>query len=152
MDINVPTLTSIIIYLIGMLLIGIYAARKTKDLTDYVLGGRSLGGGVAALSAGASDMSGWLLLGLPGAMYVGGMSEIWLPIGLSVGAYLNWQFVAKPLRVYTEVASDSVTVPDFFESRFHDRSKMLKIVSAIVILLFFTFYTSSSLGRRSHPP
>ena len=145
MDINVPTLTSIIIYLIGMLLIGIYAARKTKDLTDYVLGGRSLGGGVAALSAGASDMSGWLLLGLPGAMYVGGMSEIWLPIGLSVGAYLNWQFVAKPLRVYTEVASDSVTVPDFFESRFHDRSKMLKIVSAIVILLFFTFYTSSSL-------
>ena len=80
MDINVPTLISIIIYLIGMLIIGIYAARKTKDLTDYVLGGRSLGGGVAALSAGASDMSGWLLLGLPGAMYVSGMSEIWLPM------------------------------------------------------------------------
>lgn len=145
MDINVPTLISIIIYLIGMLLIGIYAARKTKDLTDYVLGGRSLGGGVAALSAGASDMSGWLLLGLPGAMYVGGMSEIWLPIGLSMGAYLNWQFVAKPLRVYTEVANDSVTVPDFFENRFDDRSKILRVVSAIVILVFFTFYTSSSL-------
>ncbi|WP_071394427.1 sodium/proline symporter PutP [Bacillus tuaregi] len=145
MDINVPTLISIIIYLIGMLVIGIIAARKTKDLSDYVLGGRQLGGGVAALSAGASDMSGWLLLGLPGAMYIGGMSEIWLPIGLAVGAYLNWQFVAKPLRVYTEVANDSITVPDYFENRFGDNSKILRVVSAIVILLFFTFYTSSSL-------
>jgi len=145
MDINIPTLTSIIIYLIGMMGIGIYAANKTKDLSDYVLGGRQLGGGVAALSAGASDMSGWLLLGLPGAMYVGGMSEIWLPIGLAVGAYLNWQFVAKPLRIYTEVADDSITVPDYFENRFDDKSKILRVVSAIVILLFFTFYTSSSL-------
>ncbi|MFE4524623.1 sodium/proline symporter PutP [Cytobacillus firmus] len=145
MDINIPTLTSIIIYLAGMLLIGILAARMTKDLSDYVLGGRGLGPGVAALSAGASDMSGWLMLGLPGAVYLGGMGEIWLPIGLSVGAYLNWQFVAKPLRVYTEVASDSITVPGYFENRFHDTSKILRVVSAIVILIFFTFYTSSSL-------
>jgi sodium/proline symporter len=144
-DINVPTLTSIIIYLVAMLIIGIIAARMTKDLNDYVLGGRRLGAGVAALSAGASDMSGWLMLGLPGAMYLGGMSEIWLPIGLAVGAYLNWQFVAKPLRVYTEVSKDSITVPDFFENRFRDRSKILRVVSAIVILVFFTFYTSSSL-------
>ncbi|NUH86486.1 sodium/proline symporter PutP [Bacillus firmus] len=142
---NIPTLTSIIIYLAGMLLIGILAARMTKDLSDYVLGGRGLGPGVAALSAGASDMSGWLMLGLPGAVYLGGMGEIWLPIGLSVGAYLNWQFVAKPLRVYTEVASDSITVPGYFENRFHDTSKILRVVSAIVILIFFTFYTSSSL-------
>ncbi|MFP7296355.1 sodium/proline symporter PutP [Neobacillus niacini] len=145
MTINVPTLISIIIYLVGMLFIGIIAARMTKDLNDYVLGGRRLGAGVAALSAGASDMSGWLMLGLPGAMYVGGMSEIWLPIGLAVGAYLNWQFVAKPLRVYTEVSRDSITVPDFFENRFRDQSKILRVVSAIVILVFFTFYTSSSL-------
>jgi sodium/proline symporter len=145
MTINVPTLISIIIYLAAMLVIGIVAARRTKDLNDYVLGGRQLGAGVAALSAGASDMSGWLMLGLPGAMYIGGMSEIWLPIGLAVGAYLNWQFVAKPLRVYTEVSNDSITVPDFFENRFRDQSKILRVVSAIVILVFFTFYTSSSL-------
>lgn len=145
MTINVPTFISIIIYLVGMLVIGIVAARMTKDLNDYVLGGRRLGAGVAALSAGASDMSGWLMLGLPGAMYIGGMSEIWLPIGLSVGAYLNWQFVAKPLRVYTEVSKNSITVPDFFENRFRDHSKILRVVSAIVILVFFTFYTSSSL-------
>lgn len=145
MDINIPQLTSIIIYLIGMMLIGVYASSKTKDLSDYVLGGRRLSGGVAALSAGASDMSGWLLLGLPGAMYVSGMSEIWLPIGLSIGAWLNWQFVAKPIRVYTEVANNSLTIPDFFENRFHDSSNLLRIVSAIVILVFFTFYTSSSL-------
>ncbi|MFB3168215.1 sodium/proline symporter PutP [Neobacillus sp. 179-C4.2 HS] len=145
MTINVPTLISIIIYLVAMLVIGIVAARMTKDLNDYVLGGRRLGAGVAALSAGASDMSGWLMLGLPGAMYVGGMSEIWLPIGLSIGAYLNWQYVAKPLRVYTEVSKNSITVPDFFENRFRDHSKILRVVSAIVILVFFTFYTSSSL-------
>ncbi|WP_251025814.1 sodium/proline symporter PutP [Bacillus sp. ISL-47] len=145
MDINVPTLIAIIVYLVGMLLIGFLAARMTKDLSDYVLGGRRLGAGVAALSAGASDMSGWLMLGLPGAVYLGGMGEIWLPIGLAVGAYLNWQFVAKPLRVYTEVANDSITVPGYFENRFHDTSKMLRVVSAVVILIFFTFYTSSSL-------
>ncbi|MCM3092968.1 sodium/proline symporter PutP [Cytobacillus sp. AMY 15.2] len=142
---NVPTLIAIIVYLVGMLLIGVLAARMTKDLSDYVLGGRGLGAGVAALSAGASDMSGWLMLGLPGAVYLGGMGEIWLPIGLAVGAYLNWQFVAKPLRVYTEVANDSITVPGYFENRFHDTSKLLRVVSAIVILIFFTFYTSSSL-------
>jgi sodium/proline symporter len=145
MDISIPTLTSIIIYLVAMMIIGIIAARMTNNLTDYVLGGRRLGAGVAALSAGASDMSGWLLLGLPGAMYLGGMSEIWLPIGLAVGAYLNWQFVAKPLRVYTEVANDSVTLPDYFENRFHDKSKALRVISAVVILIFFTFYTSASL-------
>ncbi|RBP88477.1 sodium/proline symporter [Cytobacillus firmus] len=145
MDINIPTLIAIIVYLVGMLLIGVLAARMTKDLSDYVLGGRGLGAGVAALSAGASDMSGWLMLGLPGAVYLGGMGEIWLPIGLAVGAYLNWQFVAKPLRVYTEVANDSITVPGYFENRFHDTSKLLRVVSAIVILVFFTFYTSSSL-------
>jgi sodium/proline symporter len=145
MDINIPTLIAIIVYLVGMLLIGVLAAKMTKDLSDYVLGGRGLGAGVAALSAGASDMSGWLMLGLPGAVYLGGMGEIWLPIGLAAGAYLNWQFVAKPLRVYTEVANDSITVPGYFENRFHDTSKLLRVVSAIVILVFFTFYTSSSL-------
>jgi sodium/proline symporter len=145
MDINIAQLTAIIIYLIGMGAIGIVATKMTSNLNDYVLGGRRLSPGVAALSAGASDMSGWLMLGLPGAMYVSGMGGMWIAIGLSVGAYLNWQFVAKPFRVYTEVANDSITIPDFFENRFHDKSKLLRVVSAIVILVFFTFYTSSSL-------
>ncbi|WP_277613986.1 sodium/proline symporter PutP [Neobacillus muris] len=145
MSISAPTLTSIIIYLAAMWIIGYMAARMTKNLNDYVLGGRRLSAGVAALSAGSSDMSGWLMLGLPGAVYLSGMGSIWLPIGLAIGAYLNWQFIAKPLRVYTKVANDSITVPDFFENRFRDSSKILRVISAIVILVFFTFYTSSSL-------
>ncbi|PMC36794.1 sodium/proline symporter PutP [Bacillus sp. UMB0899] len=145
MEINLPTLIAIIIYLVGMLFVGIVAARMTSNLSDYVLGGRRLTAGVAALSAGSSDMSGWLMLGLPGAMYVSGMGGAWIAIGLAIGAYLNWQFIAKPFRVYTEVANDSITVPDFFENRFRDNSKILRVISAIVILVFFTFYTSSSL-------
>jgi sodium/proline symporter len=139
------TLITFIVYLIGMLVIGIMAYRLTSNLSDYVLGGRRLGPGVAALSAGASDMSSWLLLGLPGYAYAAGMDALWICVGLSVGAYLNWQFVAKRLRSYTEVANDSITIPDFFENRFRDKSKILRIVSALVILIFFTFYTSSGL-------
>lgn len=139
------TLVTFLIYLIGMFVIGIIFYKMTNNLSDYVLGGRKLGGAVAALSAGASDMSSWLLLGLPGAMYLGGMSEIWLPIGLAVGAYLNWQFMARRLRRYTEVANDSITIPDFLENRFRDKSKLLRMVSAIFILIFFAFYASSGL-------
>lgn len=139
------TLITFIVYLLVMLVIGIIMYRMTNNLSDFVLGGRKLGPGVAALSAGASDMSGWLLLGLPGAIYVSGLAEAWMAIGLSVGAYLNWQFVAKRLRVYTEVANDSITVPDFLENRFKDKSHILRIISALVILLFFTFYTSSGM-------
>ncbi|MDX1606630.1 MAG: sodium/proline symporter PutP [Candidatus Competibacterales bacterium] len=142
---SVPTLVTFVVYLVGMLAIGIIAYRLTDNLSDYVLGGRSLGGGVAALSAGASDMSGWLLLGLPGALYASGMNQIWIAIGLSIGAYLNWQFVAKRLRVYTEVAQDAITVPDYLENRFHDHSKLLRVISAVVILLFFAFYTSAGM-------
>ncbi|KGP74496.1 sodium/proline symporter PutP [Pontibacillus yanchengensis] len=139
------TLITFIVYLIGMLVIGLAAYRLTSNLSDYVLGGRRLGPGVAALSAGASDMSGWLLLGLPGAIYGGGLSAAWIGVGLAIGAYLNWQFVARRLRVYTEVANDSITVPDFFENRFRDNSHILRVISALVILLFFTFYTSSGM-------
>ncbi|WP_163582964.1 sodium/proline symporter PutP [Gracilibacillus saliphilus] len=139
------TLITFIVYLVGMLVIGIIAFRLTNNLSDYVLGGRNLGGSVAALSAGASDMSSWLLLGLPGAMYAGGMNQIWLAIGLAAGAYLNWQFVAKRLRTYTEVAKDSITIPDFLENRFRDKSRILRVTSALVILIFFTFYTSAGL-------
>ncbi len=142
---NTPVIVSFIIYLIGMLSIGIFFYLRTKNLSDYVLGGRQLTGAVAALSAGASDMSGWLLLGLPGAMYVGGMNSIWIGIGLVIGAYLNWQFIAKRLRVFTEGANDSITLPDYLESRFDDSSRVLRVTSAIVILVFFTIYTSAGM-------
>ena len=142
---NAPTLTAFIVYLIGMMGIGVFFYYKTKNLSDYILGGRGLSPAVAALSAGASDMSGWLLLGLPGAMYAGGMSNIWIAVGLSIGAYLNWQFVAKRLRKYTEKAGDAITLPDYLENRFNDTSRVLRVMSAVVILIFFTIYVTSGL-------
>lgn len=110
-----------------------------------MLGGRGLGPGVTALSAGASDMSGWMLMGLPGAMYTTGLSSAWLAIGLSIGAYLNYLIVAPRLRAYTELANDSITIPNFLENRFSDRTKVLRSVSALVIIVFFTLYTSAGL-------
>ncbi|SDI85785.1 sodium/proline symporter PutP [Natribacillus halophilus] len=150
MDLDIPTLITFIIYIVGMLIIGIIFYRTTTNLSDYVLGGRRLSSGVAALSAGASDMSAFMILGLPGAVYLSGMSEMWLPIGLTIGAYLNWQFLAKRLRRYTEIARNAITLPDFLDKRFRDETKIvqtktLRIVSAFFILLFFTFYTSSGL-------
>ena len=129
-----------------MLLIGLYAYKKsTSDVSGYMLGGRSLSPGVAALSAGASDMSGWMLMGLPGAMYISGVSSLWIAIGLVVGAFLNYLIVAPRLRTYTEIANDSITLPDFFENRFNDKSRLLRIVSSLVIVVFFTLYTSSGV-------
>jgi solute:Na+ symporter, SSS family len=143
--VNLEIIISLAIYMIGMLLIGWYAYRKTSNLSDYMLGGRGLGPAVTALSAGASDMSGWMLMGLPGAMYVSGLSSIWLAVGLTIGAYLNYLLVAPRLRTYTEVANDSITIPDFFENRFGDHTKILRSFSALVIFIFFTLYTSAGL-------
>jgi len=129
-----------------MLLIGLYAYKKsTSDVAGYMLGGRSLSPSVAALSAGASDMSGWMLMGLPGAMYISGLSSIWIAIGLVLGAFVNYLVVAPRLRTYTEIANDSITLPDFFENRFNDKSRLLRIVSSVVIVVFFTLYTSSGI-------
>lgn len=129
-----------------MLLIGLYAYKKsTSDVSGYMLGGRSLSPGVAALSAGASDMSGWMLMGLPGAMYISGLSSLWIAVGLVLGAFLNYLIVAPRLRTYTEIANDSITLPDFFENRFNDKSRLLRIVSSLVIVVFFTLYTSSGV-------
>ncbi len=138
-------LIAIGIYFAVMLSIGFYAYRQTSDLDDYMLAGRDLPPGVAALSAGASDMSGWLLMGLPGAIYATGLVEAWIAIGLTIGAYLNWRFVAPRLRSYTEVANNSITVPSFLENRFRDRSHALRLVAGIIILVFFTFYVSSGM-------
>ena len=142
----IGTLISLTLYFIVMLLIGLYAYRKsTSDVAGYMLGGRSLSPSVAALSAGASDMSGWMLMGLPGAMYITGLSSLWIAIGLVIGAFLNYLVVAPRLRTYTEIANDSITIPDFFENRFNDKSRLLRIVSSVVIVLFFTLYTSSGI-------
>ncbi|SER02777.1 sodium/proline symporter PutP [Piscibacillus halophilus] len=142
---DTSTLVTFIIYIVGMLVLGLVGYRLTSNLSDYFLGGRKLGPAVAALSAGASDMSSWLILGLPGAIYIAGLAEAWIAVGLTIGAYLNWQFVAKRLRIYTEVSNNAITIPDFFEQRFRDNSRSLRIASAAVILLFFTFYTASGL-------
>ncbi|MCM5703331.1 sodium/proline symporter PutP [Larsenimonas salina] len=133
------------IYLLMMLGIGVLAYKRTSNLSDYILGGRSLGPWTSAISAGASDMSGWLLLGLPGAAYISGLSASWIAVGLLAGTWLNWLLVARRLRVYSFIASDSLTLPEFFERRFRDHSHMLRVISAIFILIFFLFYTSSGL-------
>jgi sodium/proline symporter len=138
-------LIAIIIYMAAMLYIGYYSYKKTANLTDYMLGGRSLGPAVTALSAGAADMSGWLLMGLPGAIYATGLVEAWIAIGLTVGAYLNWLLVAPRLRVYSQVSNDSITIPSFLENRLKDTSRLLRVVSGIIILVFFTFYVSSGM-------
>ncbi|MFX3623188.1 MAG: sodium/proline symporter PutP [Ectobacillus sp.] len=142
---NVPVLISIIVYMVGMLWIGYYAYKRTSNLSDYMLGGRSLGPAVTALSAGASDMSGWLLMGLPGAMYASGLSSGWIVIGLTLGAYANWLYVAPRLRTYSELAGNAITIPQFLENRFHDTSHVLRLVSGLVIMVFFTFYVSAGL-------
>lgn len=138
-------MVSLAIYMAGMLYIGYWSYKKTSDLSDYMLGGRGLGPAVTALSAGASDMSGWMLMGIPGAMYVTGLSSIWIAVGLVIGAYFNYLIVAPRLRTYTEVANDSITLPDFFENRFNDKRHLLRVVSSIVIIVFFTLYTSSGI-------
>ncbi|ABR33060.1 sodium/proline symporter PutP [Clostridium beijerinckii] len=133
------------VYLLILLTIGYYSYKKTSNLSDYMIGGRGLGPLVTALSAGASDMSGWMLMGLPGAVYLTGISNIWIGIGLTVGAYFNYLLLAPRFRVYTEIANDSMTIPDYLENRFKDKSNILRLVSGIVILVFFILYVSSGL-------
>ncbi|WP_351189495.1 sodium/proline symporter PutP [Shewanella sp. TB4-MNA-CIBAN-0142] len=145
MEIQTPIIITFIGYLALMMGIGYWAYRKTDTVDDYILGGRKMGPAVTALSVGASDMSGWLLLGLPGAVYLSGLGEAWIGFGLVFGAWLNWLFVAKRLRIYTQVANNSLTLPDFFENRFNDSHGLLKLVSALTILIFFTFYASSGM-------
>jgi sodium/proline symporter len=145
MSISTPMLVTFLIYIFGMILIGFIAWRSTNNFDDYILGGRSLGSLVTALSAGASDMSGWLLMGLPGAIFIAGISESWIAIGLALGAWLNWKLVAGRLRVQTEANDNALTLPDYFTSRFADNSRLLRIISALVILVFFTIYCASGI-------
>lgn len=136
-------LAAFIAYFATVLLIGYYFYNKSSNLSDYVLGGRTLNPYVGALSAQASDMSGWLLLGLPGAIYVAGLGEAWIGIGLAIGSYLAWLFVAKRLRKYSQASGDSITISEFFSNRFRDEKGYLRTLSAAVILFFFTIYVAS---------
>lgn len=143
MNLDFTIILSFIVYLCFMIGIGVYFYGKTTSTDEYFLGGRKLGSWVTSLSAQASDMSGWLLMGLPGAAYLSGLSASWIAIGLAIGTYLNWLLVAKPLRQYTKVAHNSITIPQYFSNRFMDKSGLLSIISAIFILIFFLFYTAS---------
>ena len=137
---------SLAIYFIAMFSIGIYSYFATRgDVTGFMLGGRNLNPAVTALSAGASDMSGWMLLGLPGAMYISGLSSAWIALGLTLGAYLNYLLVAPRLRVFTELLDDAVTIPEYFERRFDDRGHLIRILSSVVIIIFFAIYTTSGV-------
>jgi sodium/proline symporter len=140
-----PVLITFTLYLAAVLLVGWLGYRATSDLSDYILGGRRLGSFVTALAAGASDMSGWLLMGLPGAVFLSGIHEMWLAIGLLIGAWLNWRFVAAKLRLYTEKCGNALTLPDYFTNRFQDHSNILRIFTALAILIFFTFYCASGV-------
>lgn len=139
-------LTVIVIYLFAMVLIGVYFSAKNKDVSDFYLGGRKLGPIVTAMSAEASDMSSWLLMGLPGVAYLSGCAEAgWTAIGLAIGTYFNWLIVAKRLRRYT-AKNNSITLPEFFSNRYHDNSRLILAIAAIFIVVFFVPYTASGFA------
>ena len=142
---SLPMIVTFAIYIVGMIAIGLFAFYATKNFGDYVLGCRKIGSFVTALSAGSSDMSGWLLMGLPGAVFLFGISQSWIAIGLIIGAYFNWLLIAGRLRVFTEVNHNSLTLPDYFARRFNDKSSLLRLISAIIILVFFTIYCASGV-------
>ncbi len=140
-------LVVIIAYLIFMIVIGYYCSKKTNDVGDFFLGGRKLGPIVTAMSAEASDMSSWLLMGLPGVAYLSGIADAgWTAIGLAIGTYLNWLIVAKRLRRYTVKAGNAITLPEFFSNRYRDKSHVLMAISAILIVIFFVPYTASGFA------
>ena len=144
---------ALMLYCAVMLAIGIYYCRRMRSVSDYILGSRSLGTWVTSMSAEAADMSGWLMLGLPGYAYCAGMQAGWIALGLIIGTYINWKAVAGRLRTYTQVANDSLTLPDYLQNRFRDSSHALRVVSAIFILIFFLLYTSSGFvagGKMFH--
>ncbi|UXI03701.1 sodium/proline symporter PutP [Photobacterium sp. TY1-4] len=137
---------SFLLYLLSMLLIGFYFYKRTSSTSDYILGSRNLPPSVAALSAGASDLSGWALMGLPGALYIGGLSNLWIVLFTLMGVYVNWKFIAPKLRVMTEQLGDAQTIPEYLQNRFQDKSNILRLTSSVVTLVFFTFYVAAGLS------
>ena len=139
-------LVAFIAYMAMMLLIGASYMKTGKSTEDYFLGGRKLGGWVVALSAQASDMSGWLLMGLPGSVYALGTGQMWIAVGLFLGTVANWLIISGRLRRYTIVANNSLTLPAYFENRFHDKKRILLGISSVVIVIFFLVYTASAFA------
>ena len=140
-------LITIVAYLVLMIIVGIACSRKNKDVSDFYLGGRKLGPIVTAMSAEASDMSSWLLMGLPGVAYLSGMADAgWTAIGLAIGTYVNWLIVAKRLRTYSNRCNNSITIPDFFSNRYRDDKHFLMGIAAVIILIFFVPYTASGFA------
>ena len=146
---QVGILSAIVIYLLAMVYVGFYFSKKGSgdSADDFYLGGRKLGPFVTAMSAEASDMSSWLLMGLPGVAYLTGIADAgWTAIGLAIGTYVNWRIVAKRIRRYTHVAGNSITLPSFFSNRYRDEKKILQSIGAIFIVIFFIPYTASGFA------
>jgi sodium/proline symporter len=144
-DLSMPSIIAFGAYIATVLAIGVYAYVRTKNASDYFLGGRNLSPAVSAISAGASDMSGWVLLGLPGYAYLAGLEAFWITLGLTIGVAANWMLMAKRLRLYSALLDDAVTIPTYLQRRFGDSKPWLKIIAGVAILLFFLFYVSSGL-------
>ncbi|MGW7361815.1 sodium/proline symporter PutP, partial [Streptomyces sp. NPDC054802] len=144
-DLSAPVLATFVVYVVAVIAVGVWAYTRTRTFADFALGGRRLSAPVAALSAGASDMSGWLFLALPGAVYAAGIDASWIAVGLAAGTYLNWLLVAPRLRTYTERAGNAVSLSAYLEERFEDRTRTLRMVSAAVTVVFFTVYVASGL-------
>ena len=144
---QIGMLIFMILYLVAMLGVGFKFSKKNETVGDFYLGGRKLGPLVTAMSAEASDMSSWLLMGLPGVAYLTGIASAgWTAIGLAIGTYMNWLIVAKRIRRYSAVAGNSITIPDFFSNRYHDKKRVLMFIAAVVIILFFIPYTASGFA------
>ena len=135
---NICIMISIVVYLIGMLVVGAICSKKNSTADDFYLGGRKLGPIVTAMSAEASDMSSWLLMGLPGLAYLSGTADAgWTAIGLAIGTYVNWLIVAKRIRRYSHISGNAITIPDFFSNRYRDNSNIIMVLSAAIIIIFF---------------
>lgn len=146
MEFNIYTVLAFVVYALIILLIGIISFKRSKNVSDYFLGGRNLGSWTTAISAQASDMSGWLLMGLPGSILVGGLTQSWIAIGLFLGTYLNWRICASRLRKMSYAAGDAITIPEYFQKRFFSSSPVLRFVSAAIIFFFFLIYTASAFS------
>ena len=146
MEINALTIVAFVLYALMILAIGIYSFKKSKSMSDYFIGGRQLGPWTTAISAQASDMSGWLLMGLPGAILVSGLTESWIAIGLFVGTYLNWKILAARLRKMSYAAGDAITIPEYLQKRFFTQSPVVRLVCAAIIFVFFLIYTASAFS------
>ena len=137
------------VYFLCVIGVGIYFYNKLKNMKEYFLGGRNLNSWVTAMSAQAADMSGWLLMGLPAAAYISGVSASWIAIGLAVGTYLNWKIIAKRLRQFSSHMGDAITIPQYFQNRFLTSSKLIRVIPAIVIFIFFLIYTASAFNAQA---